>query len=106
MITYIHDFTMNHSKKIITWFLFNFVISYMIQRSIRPYFEKKHFEKEENDKNDKKTLIDDVHNEYPEFKKLGTQFSFLKIYFALLTYYWIKVIMWVGILIVTFIQCK
>lgn len=104
-ISYLVSFSLNHCKKIISWLVFNMIITYMIHRSIKPFYKKKQVESVDNE-NNQINVINNIHDEYPEFKKLGNEPSFIKIYFALLTYFWPKVFLWVGILAITFIQCK
>lgn len=83
-------------KYILLWIVINACLAYKTKKNLIPYYR--------SNSNNNKTNSN-IHDKYPEFKRHDKEPSFIKLFIAMCTYFWIKSIIWVSLLILIWVDC-
>lgn len=93
-----------HYKTLLTfWMLINLVFTFLVKSSLKKYYNplKKKIMIDNQEKE-----VENIHDEYKEFSRQDKEISFFYLYSALCTYFWVRACVWIGLLVLTYIQCK
>jgi len=93
----------NYKYLLFFWMTINLAITFLIKSALKRYY---HPQKKKILIDGQEKEVDNIHEIYKEFSRQDNEISFFNLYFAFCTYTWLRACIWIGLLVLTYIECK